>query len=49
MTPVERDAFGDYLHELKALGERGSLNSRGDFTWDELLAIGRDFLDMTRP
>lgn len=48
MTPGERNGFSDYFHELKAIGERGSANSRGDFTWDELLGHGRDYLELVR-
>jgi hypothetical protein len=48
MTPEERNGFSEYIHDLKDSGERGSANSRGDFTWDELLQHGRDYLEQTR-
>ncbi|MBX9624790.1 MAG: hypothetical protein K2X82_13375 [Gemmataceae bacterium] len=48
MTPDERAGFSDSVHDLKASGERGTANDRGDFTWDELLAHGRDYLDLVR-
>ena len=48
MTPAERNGFSDYIHELKESGDRGTANSRGDFTWDELLQHGRDYLELVR-
>lgn len=48
MTAAERDGFSDYVHDLKACGERGSANARGDFTWDELLEHGQDYLEQVR-
>lgn len=48
MTPAERNGFSDWIHDLKASGERGSANGRGDFTWDELLDQGRDYLEQVR-
>ena len=48
MTPAERDGFSDYIHDLKACGERGTANDLGDFTWDELLRHGRDYLEQVR-
>ncbi len=46
MTPEDRNRFSDYIHDLKECGEKGTANSRGDFTWDELIRHGRDFLEM---
>lgn len=40
---TERD-FGDYVEECKRQGILGSKNNRGDFTWDELKQLARDFL-----
>lgn len=35
---LDPDEFGEYLEECKAHGDCGTLNDRGDFTWDELCA-----------
>jgi len=48
MTDTEADRFSEYLHELKDSGEGGSKNDRGDFTWDELMSHGREFLEQER-
>jgi hypothetical protein len=48
MTPDERIGFSEYIHDLKASGEHGTANERGDFTWEELVAHGRDYLDSVR-
>ena len=48
MTAAERNDFGDYIHDLKASGDGGSANGRGDFTWDELLERGREYLERVR-
>lgn len=44
MAPDQRREFGDYLEECKRSGDRGTLNDRGDFTWDEMVEKARDFL-----
>jgi hypothetical protein len=44
MTPQERNDFGRWLEYAKDRGDGGSLNSRGDFTWDELIEQGEYFL-----
>jgi hypothetical protein len=36
--------FGDYLEQCKRLGDRGTKNSKGDFTDDELREKAREFL-----
>jgi hypothetical protein len=41
-----RHDFGDYLHELKEDGERGS-KPNGDFTYEELRAHAREFVRLT--
>ncbi len=46
MSEEERFDFGDFLEQCKADGERGTKNSRGDFTWAELLRKGREFLGL---
>ena len=46
MDDEERDEFGRYLEMCKDVGDRGTVNSRGDFTWDELMRKGREFLGL---
>ncbi len=46
LTPDEADRFSDYVHDHKSHGELGTANERGDFTWDELLELGRGFLEL---
>jgi len=36
--------FGDYLEECKRLGDKGTKNSKGDFTEAELREKAREFL-----
>lgn len=48
MTRLERRLFGLWIEDLKASGERGTKNARGDFTFDELKAHGQEFLDELR-
>src|SRR5947208_16405567 len=48
MTPEQRRRFGDHVEELKASGQRGSKNDRGDFTYAELEALAREFLAESR-
>lgn len=38
MYELDPDEFGQYLEDCKEHGDRGTLNDRGDFTWDELCA-----------
>lgn len=45
MDPDQRREFGDYLDQCKRSGDRGTLNDRGDFTWDEMVEKAREFLD----
>jgi hypothetical protein len=44
----ERRDFGKYIHELKQAGILGTANDKGDFTWEEMLELGRDFLSDAR-
>ncbi len=44
MDEDTRKEFGDYLEDCKRAGDRGSKNERGDFTWEELEAMAREFL-----
>ena len=48
MTRGERLAFGVYIHHDKELTGGGSKNARGDYTFQELLELGRLFLDEYR-
>ena len=43
MTPAERNGFSEWIHALKACGDRGSANYRGDFTWDAV-DIGQGYM-----
>lgn len=33
---IDPQDFGEYVEDCKASGDRGTQNSRGDFTWAEL-------------
>lgn len=44
MNAQERNEFGRALEDAKKRGERGTLNSRGDFTWEEMVEQGKIFL-----
>ena len=44
MTEEERRDLGDFLEEEKAVGNGGTKNERGDFTYQELRQKARDFL-----
>jgi hypothetical protein len=48
MSRAERRLFGLWLENLKASGERGTKNARGDFTFDELKTYGQEFLAEVR-
>lgn len=48
MSRAERRLFGLWLEDLKASGERGTKNTRGDFTFDELKAHGQEFITEVR-
>ena len=48
MTKEERDEFRAYIHKCKQMGERGTQNDRGDFTFQELLDLGKQFLEEMR-
>jgi hypothetical protein len=43
MSGQERNEFGRFLEDAKKRGERGTLNAKGDFTWDEMVEQGRTF------
>jgi hypothetical protein len=45
MTAETRQEFSAFLHESKRSAEKGSKNRRGDYTWDELNAKARGFLE----
>src|SRR5690606_29296394 len=46
MTPEQRREFGDFVEEMKVYGHRGTKNERGDFTYQELRGLARQFLGM---
>ena len=46
MTEEERRDFGDFLEEEKAVGNGGTKNERGDFTYQELRQKVREFLGL---
>jgi hypothetical protein len=48
MTIKQRAAFGFWLEEEKRHGERGTRNRRGDFTFEELLTKGEEFMEYWR-
>jgi hypothetical protein len=35
--------FGDHIEDCKAHGDCGTLNDKGDFTWDESCAKAEEF------
>ena len=47
MNAFERRAFGRFIEDQKVHGNFGS-GDEGDFTYDELLALGEEFLDEYR-
>jgi uncharacterized protein DUF4157 len=44
MTPEQRRDFGDYVEMQKASARFGSKNERGDFTYEELRGLAKEFL-----
>ena len=42
---IDRDEFGDYLEMCKAVGDRGTANDRGDYTYAELRQKAQEFKD----
>ena len=44
MSPPVRKLFGKFIEKQKANGDIGTLNARGDFTWDELQQKAEEFL-----
>jgi hypothetical protein len=45
MSVQQRKEFGKFLEIEKRLGYGGTLNYRGDFTWDELDQKAKEFLE----
>jgi hypothetical protein len=41
----QREEFGEFLEQEKAEQHRGTLNARGDFTWQELVEKAKEFLN----
>jgi hypothetical protein len=46
MTDEERRDFGDFIEEEKEVGNGGTKNERGDFTYQELRQKAREFLEL---
>jgi hypothetical protein len=44
MSPEQTWEFSDYIHSLKDSGDYGS-GKRGDFTYQELNDLAKDFLE----
>jgi hypothetical protein len=44
-TKENRDAVGDYCEACKQSGLKGTKNSKGDFTWEELRTRVREFFN----
>ena len=44
MSPPVRKAFGKFIEKEKASGDIGTLNDKGDFTWEELQEKAEEFL-----
>lgn len=40
---IDPQEFGEYIEDCKASGDRGTQNSRGDFTWSELCEKADEF------
>ncbi len=45
MSAQARKLFGKFLEEEKQNSNGGSLNARGDFTWEELRQKAQEFLE----
>jgi hypothetical protein len=44
MSPPVRKSFGKFIEKQKANGDIGTLNAKGDFTWEELQHKAEEFL-----
>jgi hypothetical protein len=44
MSPPIRKEFGKFIEKEKANGDIGTLNAKGDFTWEELQEKAEEFL-----
>ena len=44
MSPPIRKEFGKFIEKEKANGDIGTLNVKGDFTWEELQEKAEEFL-----
>jgi len=40
---IDRTEFGDYLHDCKSRGDKGTANDRGDFTIEEMREKAREY------
>jgi hypothetical protein len=45
MDAERRREFGVFLEECKRSSDRGTRNDRGDYTWGELRAKAKEFLE----
>jgi hypothetical protein len=45
MSASVRTLFGKFIEKEKANGDVGTLNAKGDFTWDELKQKAEEFLE----
>ncbi|MEB3248631.1 MAG: hypothetical protein VKK07_04740 [Merismopediaceae bacterium] len=45
MSLLVRKQFGTFLEKEKSQGHGGTLNAKGDFTWDELQQKAEEFLE----
>ena len=45
MSPLVRKQFDIFLESEKAQSNGGTLNAKGDFTWDELQQKAEEFLE----
>ena len=46
LTEEQRDQFGDYLHDCKSSGDKGTRNDQGDYTDDEMREKLKEFKDL---
>jgi hypothetical protein len=44
MTQPQREEFGFFLEQCKTEGYRGTKNERGDFTYQELRQMAKEYL-----
>lgn len=47
MSPEQHQDFCEYIEQCKRVGDRGTMNDRGDFIWDELDRKAEEFLGLS--